>query len=181
MTREEAMSLVNEYMSNKNLIKHVLGVETIMRQLAIRLGEDADVWGLAGLLHDLDYDKTKDTPGQHSLMTVEILAEKKVSPDIIQAVKGHNDLAERTTKMDWALYAADPVSGFIVACALMHPTKKLESIAIPSLLKKFKSKRFAAGASREQMAACEKIGLDLETFLSLSLEAMQLEHAALGL
>ncbi|MCK5739815.1 HDIG domain-containing protein [bacterium] len=181
MTREEAMSLVNEQMSNKNLIKHVLGVEAIMRHFALRLGENVDVWGLAGLLHDLDYDKTKDNPSQHSLMTAEILTEQKVSSEIIQAVKGHNDLAERVTKMDWALYAADPVSGFIVACTLIHPTKKLASIDLAFMQKKFKTKRFAAGASREQMAACEKIGLDLEAFLCLSLEAMQLEHVALGL
>ena len=180
MTREEAMLLVNEHMSNKNLIKHVLGVEAIMRRLASHLEENEDTWGLAGLLHDLDYDKTKDKPDRHSQLTAEILTEK-VTPEIIQSIKGHNDLAERTTKMDWALYAADPVSGFIVACALMHPTKKLESIALPSLRKKFKTMRFAAGASREQMAACEKIGLDLDTFLSLSLEAMQQEHVALGL
>lgn len=181
MTREEAFMLVTKHMKNKNLIKHVLAVEAIMRALARHFGENEAEWALCGLLHDLDYDQTKDTPEEHSLLTEKILQDTGVDASIIHAIKCHNDKAEKTDLMDWAVYAADPVSGFIVAAALMHPDKKLAPLDLDFLKRRFKEKRFAAGASRKQMQSCEKLGLTVDEFLLIALAAMQAEHQALGL
>jgi len=179
--RAQALVLVKKYMKNDNLIKHVLAVEAIMRALARRLGEDEKEWGLSGLLHDLDYDQTKDQPEKHSLVTAEILQELGLSETIIHAIKCHNLKAEANSLVDKALYAADPVSGFIVAAALMHPSKKLAPLDLDFLQRRFKTRRFAAGANREQMAACCELGLSLDEFLTLALKAMQEHHEELGL
>jgi putative nucleotidyltransferase with HDIG domain len=181
MDRAAAFELVLKHMKNEYLIKHALAVEDIMRALARHFGEDAAKWALCGLLHDLDYDKTKDQPEKHGLLTAEILASEGVADDIIHAIKCHNKQAQMESLMDKAIYAADPVSGFIVAAALMHPQKKLAPVDLTFLNKRFKEKRFAAGASREQMASCGEFGLSLDDFLSIALKAMQDDHAALGL
>lgn len=181
MERDAAYALVLKYMKNKNLIKHALAVEDIMRALARKLGEDEEKWGLCGLLHDLDYDKTRDNPEKHGLMTAEILENAGVADDIIHAIKCHNEKAEMQNLMDRAIYAADPVSGFIVAAALMHPAKKLGPVDLMFLKKRFKEKRFAAGANREQMASCSNFGISLDEFLSIALKAMQDDHETLGL
>jgi len=181
MTRQEAHDLVKKYMKNKNLVKHALAVEVIMIWLARRLGGDAAEWGLCGLLHDLDYDQTKDTPDEHTVITSRLLSEKGIDTHIIHAIKCHNDLAEKQSMMDWAIYAADPVSGFIVAAALMHPEKKLAPLNLEFIKRRFKEKRFAAGANREQIALCRELGLSLDEFLTISLAAMQSIHQDLGL
>ena len=181
MDRDTAYELVLKHMKNKNLIKHALAVEDIMRVLARHLNEDENKWALCGLLHDLDYDKTKDQPDRHALMTAEILKNEGVDEDVIHAIKCHNEKAEMQNLMDKAIYAADPVSGFIVAATLMHPEKKIVLVDLIFLKKRFREKRFAAGANRGQMASCGKIGLSLDEFLSLSLKAMQDDHDALGL
>jgi len=181
MEREEALRLVKEKIFTKNLIKHVLAVEAVMRSLARHLGEDQEKWGLVGLLHDLDYEQTLKDPDRHSLVTEEILKEYDVPADIIHAIKCHNNKAPRESLLDKAIYAADPVTGFIVAAALMHPSKKLKGVDVPFLMRRFKEKRFAAGASREQIKTCEELGLSLEEFLELCLQAMQGIDKELGL
>jgi len=181
LTREEALELVNLHLKNKNLVKHVLAVEAIMRALARHFHEDEHAWSLCGLLHDLDYEQTKDKPDQHTLITEKILIEKGIEPPIIHAIKCHNHHAEPQSLMDQAIYAADPISGFIVAAALMHPEKKLAPLDIEFIKRRFGEKRFAAGASREQMASCETFGMTLDEFIDISLRAMQAEHQALGL
>jgi len=181
MEREDALKLVKSKVSQKNLVKHMLATEAVMRRLAQHLEENEAVWGLAGLIHDLDYQDTVDNPDMHALITADILKEKGLSDEIVHAVLAHAWKAEAETKMDWALYATDPTTGFIVACALMHPSKKLASLDLKFLMNRFKEKRFAAGANREQMQTCEKIDLSLEEFLSKALEAMQGISQELGL
>lgn len=181
MNREQALELVKEHLKNDNLVKHCLAVEACMREFAVKFGEDVDKWGLAGLLHDLDYDYTFEDPDNHTLKTVEMLSEYNLGEDILNAIKAHNEKAPLVSKMDIALYTVDPTSGFITACALMHPSKKLENINLKRMKKRFKTPQFARGASREQMQECVKMGVELEEFLTTSLTAMQKISDELGL
>lgn len=183
MTRDEAMQLLDKYLSNPNHISHSLAVEAIMRGLAVRLEQDEEKWGLAGLLHDIDYDQTGDNPEQHSLIGAQILEEAGLDTDIVYAVKVHNEIhgIPRQSLLDKALYAGDPVSGFITAAALVRPDKKLEEVQLKSLKKRFKEKAFARGASREQMQTCSEIGLELDEFLQIALDSMKKIAPELGL
>jgi len=181
MEREEAYQLARSKFTNKNLFKHVLAVEAVMRGLAEHFHEDVDKWGLAGLLHDLDYEETKDDPDRHTLVTEQILKEYNLDPEIIEAIKCHNDKAPRTMRMGKAIYAADPVTGLIVAAALMHPDKKLKSLDVPFIMRRFKEKRFAAGANRDQIKTCSDLGLSLDQFLEIALKSMQKIDEELGL
>lgn len=173
MNRTEALELVKKNLSNPNLVKHSLSVETCMRAFAEKFGEDVDKWGLAGLLHDLDYDSTYNDPDNHTLQTVEILKPYNLDEDILHSIKAHNAKAELKSQMDIALYSVDPTTGFITACALMHPSKKLENVDLKRMKKRFKEKAFAKGASREQMMECSKMGVELDDFLLTCLSAMQ--------
>ena len=181
MERDEARRIMESKLGNQNLRKHVLAVAAVMRRLAARFSEDADRWELVGLLHDLDYEDTANDPDRHGLVSAQWLFELGVEPDIIEAVKAHAEKAPRNTMMEKAVYCADPVTWFIVACALIHPDKSLEPIDAPFALKRMKEKRFAAGASRERIQACAELGLSLEEFMALSLEAMKGIRAELGL
>lgn len=183
MDRAEAFSLVSERIDNRNLVNHCVAVEVIMEALARHFDlsdEDVARWGLAGLLHDLDYAETAQDFERHALVTASEL-EGIVDDEIIHAILAHADKAPRETLMDQALYAADPTTGFIVAAALVRPEKKLAPVEVKSLLKRWKEKAFARGASREQMGACEQMGLSREEFLTLSLEAMQQRAGDIGL
>ncbi len=181
MTREEAWQRVQKQVSNKNLRKHMLAAEAVMRRLAGHFGEDEENWGLAGLLHDLDYDQTADDFPRHGLMTVEMLEGEGLPEDILYAIKSHPGHFPRKALLDQALYAVDPITGLIVAAALMHPSKKLKQLDLDFLERRFREKRFAAGADREQIQSCESFGLPLKDFMNLSLEAMQGIGEALGL
>jgi putative nucleotidyltransferase with HDIG domain len=173
MERSEALALMQEHIKTVNLQKHVLSVEVVMRALARRFGEDEDAWGLAGLLHDLDFDYTKNEPDKHTFQTLEMLKDYNIAPEILHAIQAHAGHVPRESNMDKAIYCADPVTGFIVAVTLMHPSKKIENVDVSRMKKRFKDKRFAAGASREQMASCSELGMDLDEFLELSQKAMQ--------
>ena len=181
MEREEALSLVNKELKNQNLVKHCLAVEACMRAFARHFNEDEHIWGLAGLLHDLDYEYTADDPEHHTLKTEEMLGEYDLPGEIIHAIKAHNMKAPLESSMDIALYTVDPTTGFIIACALMHPSKKLEAVDLRRMKKRFKEKSFAKGASREQMQECDKLGLELDPFLETCLSAMQGISDELGL
>lgn len=181
MTREEAIALVKQHCKNKNLFKHMLATEAVMAGVAERLGEDVESWALAGLVHDLDYDETADDPSRHGLVSAAKLNELKFPEGIIHAVKAHNEHVPRESPMDRALYAGDPVTGLIVAAALMHPSKKLSELDVDFVMRRFKEKRFAAGADRDQIRACSELGLDLEGFLGIALESMQRISDDLGL
>lgn len=181
MDRKQAYDLTKSKFSNKNLFKHVLAVEAVMRGLAAHLKQDVDQWGLAGLLHDLDYEETVNDPDRHTLVTEKILTDFAIDPDIIEAIKCHNDKAPRDKLIGKAIYAADPVTGLIVAAALMHPDKKLKFLDVEFIMRRFKEKRFAAGANREQIVTCEDFGLPLEPFLEIALKSMQNIAKELGL
>lgn len=181
MTRTEAYDLVTSMVTNRNLLKHMLATEACLRGLAGKLGEDEEKWGLAGLLHDVDYDQTKDDTSKHGLVGAEILAGKGVEPDIVQAVRAHVCAVPIQSKLDRALYASDPITGLIVAAALMHPTKKLASVDTDFVLRRYKEKKFAAGANREQIATCSELGLSLEEFTSICIASMQGIAPELGL
>lgn len=181
MNREEALNLVKSKVKGKNLVKHMLAVEAIMRRLAQHLSEDVEMWGLTGLLHDLDYDETVNDFDRHSLLTCEWLKDYNLDERILYAIQAHPKKVEPKSKMDWALFATDPLSGLIVAATLMHPTKKLKNVNVEFVLNRFKEKRFAAGASREDIKTCENIGVSLEEFIRLALEGMQEIDQELGL
>src|SRR5512136_2211040 len=180
MNRTEALALVESTVTNRNLIKHMLATEACMRRLATHFGEDVELWGLTGLLHDLDYDQTaKDFP-RHGLMTAEMLA-GKLDEKGIYAIKAHPGHVPAVSRLDRTLYAVDPITGLIVAAALMAPEKKLANVDRDFVLRRYKEKKFAAGASREQIATCAGIGLSLEEFTGMAVEAMQGISAELGL
>ena len=182
MDRSEAFALVQERIPARNLVYHCVAAECIMAALAVRLERCADEvegWALAGLLHDLDYAQTAEDPARHGLVSADMLA-GDVDPRIVHAILAHADKAQRESLMDKALYAADPTTGFIVAAALVRPDKDLRAVEVSSLLKRWKEKSFARGASREQMDTCSELGLTRDEFLALSLAAMQERAAELG-
>lgn len=183
MQRNEALALVKQHVKNNNLVKHMLAVEAVMGALAGYLGRDVATWRLAGLVHDLDYDRTAGRPMEHGQLAAKMLEELGFSPEIIQAVRAHNEALghPRESEMDKALYAADPVTGLIVAAALVHPAKKLSAIDAQFVLNRFSEKHFARGANRGQIKACQELGLSLEEFIDISLKAMQQASAELGL
>lgn len=183
MERAEALGLVEKHVKNKSLIKHMIATEAVMGALAQRCGSDVQLWRLAGLVHDLDYDGTVEQPEQHGLLAAQMLQELSFPAEIIQAVRTHNGLLgyERSSCLDRALYAADPVTGLIVAAALIHPARKLLAIDVQFVLNRFEEKHFARGANREQIKTCSQLGLEVSEFISISLEAMQNASGELGL
>jgi len=183
MNREEGLELLKQHVKTDNLINHCLAVEAIMRGLAEYLHEDVEKFGLAGLLHDIDYDVTADDPHRHSILGAEILTEIGIDAEIVQAVKVHNDMhgLERISLLDKTLWAADPVSGFITAAALVRPDKSLAEVQLKSLKKRFKETAFARGANREQMKSCAELGMELDQYLEIALQSMQKISAQIGL
>ncbi len=183
ISRDEAYRLVLDRVEQKNLIKHILAVEAVMVRLAEELGEDIEVWGLVGLLHDLDYSVTADQPDKHTFVTEDWLKDNgaELTPEMMHAIRAHPGHIPCESKLDWALFCSDPVTGLIVAGTLMHPDKKLSSVSPEYMLRRFKEKRFAAGADREGIAACSKLSLSLEQFFGLALDGMSRISRELGL
>lgn len=181
MNRAEAFHLLKQRMKKENLVKHCLSVESCMREFALEFGEEPQEWELAGLLHDLDYEETVNDPSRHGLVTEEILKPFQLSERILHAIKAHNGLVELENRMDIALYTIDPTTGFIIACALMHPSRKLEAVSLKRMKKRFKEKNFAKGANREQIMECTRLGLSLDEFLTICQRAMYGIHEDLGL
>lgn len=206
MRRDEAYNLMTQMLKSKNLQKHGLTVEAIMRslckELRIKNQElrdeefDEEEWAIVGLLHDADYELVEKDPTRHTLVTAEKLASYDVSDRIIDVdynsrmariingIKAHHDgiKTSRDNLMESSVYAADELSGLITAVALVRPDKKLSSVTVESVTKKFPQKAFAAGAKREQILACEKeLGIPLEEFVGIALKAMQGISDKLGL
>lgn len=181
LSRDAAYSLVIEKIGVNNLLKHILAVEAGMRRLAQHFGEDVEFWGLTGLVHDLDYNETKNDEKRHTYLTAEWLAPHRLPEEMLYAIHAHPGHVPCISRLDWALYAVDPTTGFIVACALMHPEKKLSMVDGEFMLRRFKEKRFAAGATRENMAACANLGLELDQFLLLVHDGMLQIAGELGL
>ena len=181
MTRDEALTLLKSHMTNKNLIKHCLSVEACMRALAVRLGHDPEPWGLAGILHDLDYEMTGMSAELHTTETVKVLRERGIAEPVVHAVQAHAGKAPCESPMDWAIYSVDPLTGLIISATLMHPTKKLKSIDLEFVKRRYKEKSFARGARREEIEESRNLGLELDEFLSIAIAAMQGIDTELGL
>ncbi len=183
MTREEALAAIRANVKNENLVRHMLATEALMRALARQLGENEDEWGLAGLLHDIDVEKTEGDMSKHSKLGADMVRQLGGSEAMAHAVLTHNEAhgVPLESQMDKALFCADPLTGLITASALVRPDKKLSGVEAKSVRKRFKEKSFAAGANREQIAACSAIGIDLDAFLETGLKAMQGVAGELGL
>jgi len=183
MTREEALDSIKANVGNKNLIKHMLATEAIMRALAIRLGDDEEEWGLTGLLHDIDVELTGGDMNSHSKLGADLARELGASEAVTHAILCHNQAhgIPVETKLDKALFCADPLTGLITAAALVRPDKKLAGVEVRSVKKRFKERSFAAGADRGQIASCSELGLELDELIELGLEAMKGIADGLGL
>lgn len=184
LSKEEALEILEKNIANKNLRKHHYAVAAAMRVLAAEFGGDPDKWEIVGLLHDADYEETGDDPDRHALVIAEQLEDLGVDEDIVRAIKAHNyerlDVMPET-KMEWSLVTCDDLTGLVVAVALVHPTK-LAGVSVESVMKKFDSKSFAAGADRERIRLCEEeLGMSLEPFVGIVLDAMKERSDRLGL
>lgn len=183
VTRERVQELLDKYVTTEWLRLHMRESEVIMRNLAKHFGEDENLWGLSGLLHDIDYDYVNKDPERHVVEFDKILEMEnlKIGEDIPEemyhAIKAHyeeNSAIEekRENNLDYALSAAENISGFLVACALVQPDKKIKSVGVDSVLKKLKKKDFAKAVNRELIYDIEKTGMSLEKFVSISLESL---------
>lgn len=172
ITRPEALNFVEAHLKNKNLIKHCLASEAVLRTLAKHLGENEEEWALAGLLHDADVEIT---PAEKQGVTVGDMLADKITRAQRQAMASHNTLTghKPETKFDYALTCGETVTGLIVASALVIPSKKLSDVTADTIVRRFGEKRFAAGADRSLISLCEKVGLSLQEFVALALSAMQ--------
>ena len=184
MDRQQALDLLDSHMRADNLRKHCLATEAVMRALAERLDEPIDLWGITGLLHDLDYEETAENPSEHGLKTATMLAGSDLPTEVINAIKAHNAEVlglERQSKLDFALTCAESITGMVIATALVYPDKRLKSVKPKSILKRMKQKDFARRVNREQIRLCEEIGVPMADFAELSLRAMQGISDQLGL
>ena len=182
MNRETAFTIVEEYVSNENLIRHMLAVEAAMRFYAERLDQDQELWGITGLLDDFDWE-IHPSMEEHPQAGVPILREKGVPEEVIQAILSHADHTgvPRTTLMEKALFACDEITGLITAVALVRPTRSLDDLKVKSVKKKWKDQRFAAGANREEIAqAAEEFGVELWEHVGNVIEAMRAIGPDLG-
>lgn len=194
MTRKRALALLHENMKNVNLRRHCYAVEAVMRVLYNRLEDgnkskkEEDKWGISGLIHDADYEMTKEkAKEEHTKHVLEWLRDLDAETDVYDAVAAHawgyvEGAPEPKTRLQWALYCCDELTGLIVAVALVKPDKKLASVTVNSVMKKWKSRSFAAGVDRKQIEMCEeRLNIPLREFVEIALKAMQVIHADLGL
>jgi len=183
ISREEAIQLLEENIQTENMRKHCLASEAILRAIARRLGENEDEYGLAGLLHDIDVEITNADPLTHGPYAENML-KGKVSDDMLDAIVMHNEMAtglERTSKFQHALAAGETITGLITATTLVYPDKKIASIKTKSVTKRMKEKAFAASVKRENILECEAIGIPIQEFAELSINAMREISDELGL
>jgi len=202
VTRETALKILHELGNSPNMVKHALACGYAMRALYQKLSSDTSLdtpgmsepmdpqnWEVVGLLHDADYELTNKSLENHTEETTKRLKANGVSQPIIDAIRGHCDKAPRKTLMAKAIYACDELTGLIVACTLVQPDlpageagKKLKSVSVQSVLKKFKDNSFARGANRDQIKTCEsQLNIPLSDFISIVLAAMQDHASELGL
>jgi len=172
--REEILDSIQGNVQDKNMIRHMLATEAIMQALARKLGEDEEEWGITGLIHDIDMELVEGDMSSHSKLGADIARELGANETMVHAILCHNEAhgVPRETKLDKALFCADPLSGLITAAALVRPDK-LSGLTTKSVMKRFHEKSFAAGVNREQVAQCQEIGLELEEFIGLGTEAMK--------
>ncbi|MBO4301595.1 MAG: HDIG domain-containing protein [Desulfovibrio sp.] len=182
ITRDNAMTLLDERGTTPSLRQHALASEAVMRALARYFGEDEDVWGLTGLLHDLDYPTTVQNPERHGLDTAEILVDQ-LPEEALAAIRAHNaefNGSIPSTRFDFALRCGETVTGLIIAAARMRPTG-LQGMEARSIKKKMKDKAFAASVNRENIRQCSQAGMELDEFLTLAIEAMRTADIGLNI
>ena len=182
-TREDAWNLVCEWIASDSLRKHVLGVEAAMRAYARQGGEDVELWGITGLVHDLDYERYPDLDTGHPRHALKELEARDYPSDVIDAVAGHAEFlgVPRETPLAKTLFAVDEVSGFLAACALVRPTG-IEGMTPKSVRKKLKAPSFAAGVDRDQVRrGAEELGVDFDQHVAFVIEAMAGRADELGL
>ena len=175
LIRDKALEFLHVYVKNEKMISHCLASEAVMRGLARKLGRDEEKWALAGLLHDLDVETTNADPNVHGLQTEILLKDQDIDPDILDAIRMHNEIAskkERTTEFQHALAAGETITGLIFATTYVYPDKKLTSIKPKSVVKRMKEKAFAASVNRETIMECEKIGIPIDEFAAICIQAM---------
>jgi putative nucleotidyltransferase with HDIG domain len=182
--RDQALARLQEHVTNEKTIIHCLASEAVMRALALRLGEDPDRWGLTGLLHDIDVEFTNADPKVHALKAEELMADFSLDSEMIDAIRMHNDEATgvpRSTTFQHALAAGETITGLIYATALVYPDKKIASVKYKSVRKRMKEKAFAASVNRDHILECEKIGIPLDEFIQISVDAMKEISESIGL
>ena len=182
-SREEAWQLVTEWIRDEGLRRHLLGVEAAMRAYARRSGADEELWGVTGLLHDLDYERHPDLDTGHPRVALELFEQKAYPQELIDAVAGHAEFmgVPRETEMARTLYAVDELSGFIAACALVRPTG-IHGLAPKSVKKKLKQPSFAAGVNRDEVrGGAEELGVDFDEHVAFVIAAMEERAGELGL
>ncbi len=187
ITRDEAYTLLKENVKNINLQRHCLAVESVMKALARRFGEDEESWGIAGLLHDADYEVTKDDTSKHTKLVIEWLKKLGSTVEIDDAILAHgwgyvDGNPQPKNEMEWSLFCCDELTGLIVAVALVKPDKKLSEVTADSVLRKWDEKSFAKGVDRNQIKKCEDmLHIPLREFVEIALKAMQSRALDLGL
>ncbi len=184
-TRKQAYDILQTHITGRFMINHHLSSEIVMRAFARHFGENEELWGICGLLHDLDWEYTKDNPSEHTKKAAEILRAAGVDEVIIHAVQAHHPSAsgiEPSNVMEQCLYTTEELTGLIIACALVQPDKKMASVTPDSVLKKLKKEGFARSVNREIVGrAPEVLGLPMEKIIEISLAAMQGIAGELGL
>ena len=186
VSRQQAWELLCSKMQNQNLRRHCLSVEVVMRALADHFKGDPEKWGIVGLLHDGDYEQTKEKPEDHSKIMAQWVRDLgETDKELLEGIESHGRShlgVQPVNNMEWSLFCCDELTGLIVATALVQPNKKLSEVTVDSVLKKFKTKGFAAGAKREDIQMCEeKLSIDLPRFIEIALVAMQSVAPELGL
>ena len=184
MTRDEAWALVCEWIHNPNLRKHLLAAEAAMRAYARRLGEDEESWGIVGLVHDLDYERCPSQDAGHPFVGVEELRRRGVPEAWCRAIVSHADYSgvPRQSNMEKALYGVDELVGFVIAVALVKPSKSLAEVNMTSVRKKMKDKAFARGVNREDVVrGAEELGVPLDEHIELVINALRGVASQLGL
>jgi uncharacterized protein len=173
--RTTVISLIDAAVANANLRRHMVATEAVMRAVASRLGADPDAWGIAGLAHDLDAEETSDDFTLHGARAAERLASEGLPADVTHAIAAHNPATgvAAETPMDVALIASDQVTGLVTAATLVRPDKSLAGVKVKSLRKRMRESAFARGVDRGAIERCDEIGIPLDEFLSLALQAMQ--------
>jgi len=181
MNRDEALALVREKTEKDTTVRHLISVEGIMRRLGSHFEQDADLWALAGLFHDLDQDQTHHDLSKHAYLAAEWLREAGVDDRIVNAALAHAHPEYRTDLMSKAVVHADALSGFVVACALVRPERSA-GMKVSSVKKKLKEKAFAPGVARDDIRNVEEgIGLPMDEFIGLGIEGLQSVADEIGL
>ncbi len=182
--RAEALAFLAQHLKTTNLVRHSLATEAVMRSLARRLGADEELWSLTGLFHDMDLDIVGNDMSRHGVTTAALLSERGFPEEGVRAIVAHNgdELGVAPEGLfQWALIAGETITGFVVACTLVHPSKCVAQVKPSSVRKRMKESRFAANVKRERIECIDRTGLSLDEFIALALAAMIEVKDSIGL